>query len=272
MSELTFAGVPTTESPDTLQAVVGIGRRVVVLSNLGLSTEATTASQQSATSVANALDSWQGPGTVVLAGNLLDLRRCSPDETEEMHDLAGVARGALDAHRLLAQSLKSFAAASDRRLICLPGAMDSALAARSEARSVIEELGAEVAPAVDLLCETAAGERRVKVLPGADLLGARGPGPASSEREAPDVPWQDGMDRLADSSALPRLVRSRTVYRWLGRNAWLLAIPFVIVLVLSLPVTSFVIGHVFPTHPGPIKALHRVRNTRVGARLLAAAL
>jgi lysylphosphatidylglycerol synthetase-like protein (DUF2156 family) len=260
------------ESEDTLQAVIGIGRRVVVLSNLGLSTQATMASQQSATSVANALDSWQGPGTVVLAGNLLDLRRCHPDETDETHDLAGVARGALDAHSRLAQSLKAFAAASDRRLLCLPGSMDSALASRDDARAVVEQLGAEIAPAVDLLCETAAGERRVKVLPGADLHGASSTTPATSDREAPDAPWQDGMDRLADTTALPRLVRSRTVYRWLGRNAWLLAIPFVIVLLLSLPVTSLVIGHLFPTHPGPIKALHRVRNTRVGARLLAAAL
>src|ERR1700691_3781258 len=45
---------------------VGIGRRVVVLANLGLSADPTAPSLQAAAGVANALDSWQGPGTVVL--------------------------------------------------------------------------------------------------------------------------------------------------------------------------------------------------------------
>jgi lysylphosphatidylglycerol synthetase-like protein (DUF2156 family) len=288
------------ESQDAIEAVIGIGRRVVVLANLGLSPHSSPPCEQAALGIANALDSWEGPGTVVVAGNLLDLR--APDsDTDRDQDLANTAERAFKTHSRLTASLRAFASGPDRRLLCLPGTTDYALATDDAVKATVERLGAQVAPAVDLLCETAAGPKRVKVLPGCapvQICFDQEPGPQDPEADkaqaaqaaqaghpnqpgqpgghelAPvaDVPWQGGMDRLADRSALRRLVTSRTVYRWLGRHAWWLAVPFLIVLLLSLPATTWVFGHVFPTHPGPVKALHRVRDTRVGARLLVAAL
>jgi lysylphosphatidylglycerol synthetase-like protein (DUF2156 family) len=270
---------------------VGIGRRVVVLANLGLSADPTAPSLQAATGVANALDSWQGPGTVVLAGNLLDLRMCKAEledagsesadpaaNADKGDDLAGAARKALDAHGLLSDSLRKFAAGSDRRLLCLPGTIDSAIEEEARARSAVERLGCEVMPEVDLLCETAAGMRRVRILagetPGSPGAFAYSVAPSADSGESPvsEAPWQGGMDRLTDSTASARLVKSRTVYRWLSRHSWWFALPFVVVLLLSLPATSWVVGHLLPTHPGPVKALHKVQNTHIRGRLLAAAL
>ncbi|MFZ0668234.1 MAG: phosphatidylglycerol lysyltransferase domain-containing protein [Acidimicrobiales bacterium] len=267
--------VPESQTdPRTIEAEIGIGRRVVVLANLGLAPDASPVSLQAGSVVADALDSWQGPGTVVIAGNFLDLRRCQDADsgvTAQPDADASTTKQALDTHSRLSKSLRDFASGPERRLICLPGSTDSAIQTDPQVRAAIEKLGANVAPAVDLVCETTAGAKRVRVLPG-PVSGAKGDDFATSPEPEPEVGWQGGMDRLADASALERLVKSRTVYRWLSGHAWLFAIPFLIVLVLSLPATSWVFSHVLPTHPGPVKALHRVRDTRLGARLLVAVL
>ena len=67
-------GTQNGETRGIVAVPVGIGRRVVVLANLGLSADPTAPSLQAASGVAKALGSWQGPGTVVLAGNLLGAR------------------------------------------------------------------------------------------------------------------------------------------------------------------------------------------------------
>ena len=255
--------------PDVAEFDVGLGRRVVVLANLRLSAVASLPSRQAAMGIANALDSWQGPGTAVIAGNFLDLRTCAAvDAAEAVEDT-------LAAHPQLTESLRTFASGEDRLLLCLPGTTDSAVGTNAKARAAVEGLGAEVAPAASLVCETAAGSKRVKVVPGCLPLPSDSRGASEGEPlEVPDpeATWQGGMDRLAEPQALPRLVTSRTVYRWLSRHAWWVLIPFLVVLVLSLPATTWVFGHLLPSHPGPVRALHRVRNTRLGARLLVAAL
>jgi lysylphosphatidylglycerol synthetase-like protein (DUF2156 family) len=280
MSPLSATG---TETHEAVEVFVGIGRRVVVLANLGLSADPAPPSKQAAAGVADALDSWQGPGTVVVAGNMLDLRRCPGPEigpttgVGDFNDLGRTARQALDAHGRLSESLRNFASGADRRLLCLPGTTDWAIAEDDGARAAVELLGGEVLPEVDLLCETAAGTRRVRILPGS-TSGSQRPSQLPAQQAGAGAPpvveasWQGGMDRLADSAASARLVRSRTVYRWLSRHAWWFAVPFVVVLLLSLPATSWVVGHLLPSHPGPVKALHRVRSTHLSARLLGAAL
>lgn len=269
-------GVGTPQADEQAVVEVGIGRRAVVLANLGLPERPTATSRQAALGVASALDSWQGPGTVIVAGNLLDLRGPADRAGAEpkgggAHSDPGLAtRNALEAHSRLRESLERFASSPERTLVCLPGSDDAAIGTEPRAKAAVEKLGARVVPSVDLRCETAAGTRRVRVLPGSVDSGNG----VKAAAEVPDgeAPWQGGLDRLADADALPRLVRSRTVYRGLARNAWLLAIPFVIVLVVSLPATSWFFSHVLPTHPGPVKALHRVRDTRIGERLLVAVL
>ena len=96
------------EATETVEAVVGIGRRVVILANLGLAPISSPSSEQAALGIANALDSWQGPGTVVLAGNFLDLR-CGRSEAAKELGLTGVAEiaeKALKTHSRLTEALR----------------------------------------------------------------------------------------------------------------------------------------------------------------------
>ncbi|MCL4415039.1 MAG: hypothetical protein M1522_09920, partial [Actinobacteria bacterium] len=65
-----------------------MGGRVMVLANLALAPEPSAASLAASAVVARALRSWHGPGTLVVAGGLLD-----PAASSE-----GGARLALEAH------------------------------------------------------------------------------------------------------------------------------------------------------------------------------
>ena len=65
--ELSQAGVRARAVP------VGLGKRVLVVSNLGLGPEARPASSWASSGLARALDAWHGPGIVIVAGNLFDL-------------------------------------------------------------------------------------------------------------------------------------------------------------------------------------------------------
>ncbi|HTZ10497.1 MAG TPA: hypothetical protein VMB72_15595, partial [Acidimicrobiales bacterium] len=141
-------------APRPLCIPVGVGRRTLVAANLGLTPRATPATRWASAGLARALDTWEGPGLVAVAGDLLDRSGGG--------DVAEVAREALAAHPALAGALERFAAGPDRRVVCVPGAGDAALA--GEAGPVLEALGIEVAPgAIDLELTTAAGTRRVRV-------------------------------------------------------------------------------------------------------------
>ncbi|HUI02177.1 MAG TPA: hypothetical protein VLZ77_01455, partial [Acidimicrobiales bacterium] len=131
---------------------VGIGRRVAVVANLGLRPAATASSTWAADGLARILDRWDGPGVVVVAGNLVDLRGCS--------DIGAATTAALDAHPRLSGALEAFVAGDDRRVVVIPGDGDGALAAEPDA---LVRRGIEVAPAVDLSLSTAAGTRLVRV-------------------------------------------------------------------------------------------------------------
>src|SRR5579864_5279704 len=148
--------VPGTESPPgpTLLTVpVGVGRRALVVANLGLKATATPATTWAATGLARALDTWEGPGLVMIAGTLFDVT--------DAPDPASAAAAALDAHPRLARALETFAAEDDRRVVSTPGPGDAAVAA--DATSVMSALGVEVAGAAELHMATAAGTRVVRV-------------------------------------------------------------------------------------------------------------
>jgi len=162
-------GQPGTGT-DTLAIDVGVGRRVLVAANLGLSPEPTAATAWAATGLARALDTWEGPGLVVVAGNLLDLTSAA--------DARVAARDALGAHPRLARALESFAAGEDRRVVCIPGRSDIAIG--TQAAAAVEDLGLEVAPAVELRLVTASGVRVVQVESGLSRSPASGPGPGPS--------------------------------------------------------------------------------------------
>ena len=95
---------------DELEIEVGLGGRVLVVSDLLLGPTATPASSSATTDLARAIEAWSGPGALIVAGNLFELLvaepgRGSPDPG-----------AALDAHPRLTAALRAFGAGDGRRL------------------------------------------------------------------------------------------------------------------------------------------------------------
>ena len=66
-------GHPAEPGLDILTVPVDVGRRALIVANLGLKPDATPATTWAVAGLARALDTWDGPGLVVIAGNLFDL-------------------------------------------------------------------------------------------------------------------------------------------------------------------------------------------------------
>jgi len=274
--------VPGTQAgtgPDVLTVPVDVGRRALVVANLGLKPQATPATTWAAAGLARALDTWEGPGLVVIAGNLLDL-------TEEHHP-ASAASAALASHPRLEKALEAFATGEDRRVITVPGTTDSALGA--EATGAVRALGVEVAGAVGLHMATAAGTRVVRVEAGVPSAAPSAPGldagpapngvaphaPGASDpgrgtftlSPNPAAEWQDGLERLADPASTQRFLTSRLLYRRFARFAWWLLVPFAIAVALRIPFVSSALDHLFFGQPAPSRAIQRAHAAAWGVRL-----
>ena len=86
--------------PGVTRIDVPLGRRVMVVSDLLLTPEATPTSSAVTAEVARALDTWDGPGILIIAGNLFDLSGSASPLAESQRSL--------DAHPALAQALSRF--------------------------------------------------------------------------------------------------------------------------------------------------------------------
>jgi lysylphosphatidylglycerol synthetase-like protein (DUF2156 family) len=239
---------------------VGLGQRVLVVGDLLLPTEPTPSSLALAADLARSLERWEGPGTVIVCGNLFAGPPAGPPQ-------AGRAAAALAAHGRLADAFGAFTGREDSRLVVLPGWRDPEVAADPDTVTGLYALGAEVAPAVDLHLETAAGERRVLVRPGLPVApSAQGVAEAGA---AAGHPWLAGFDRLEDPGSSARFVSSRTLYRRLGRFVWvppLLAV--VVALVIRLTVVFHGVYHFVHRASGPRRVLVRAYSASWTSRIL----
>jgi lysylphosphatidylglycerol synthetase-like protein (DUF2156 family) len=256
---------------DPLTLPVGVGRRVVVVANFALGPRSTAASTWAGAGFARTLDTWDGPGLVVVAGNLFDLAGAA----DPAADPAGAAAEALAAHPRLTEALEQFAAGPERRVVCLPGPSDAALGTTPAVAAVLEALGVEIAAHVDLDMATVAGPRRVRIeagVPAVDVASRPSSEAAALLAAAPGAgaPWQDGIDRLADPASVQRFLTSRLLYRRFARFGWWLLVPFAVALILSLPFVSSGLVHLFVNQPRTARALVRVRHATWGTRLLVA--
>ena len=231
---------------DAVPAIdVPLGRRVMVVSDLLLTPEATPSTLAATAELAQALDSWDGPGVLVIAGNLVD-QRC-PEACGD-----GAAR-AVEAHPALAAALTRFLAEDDRRIIRQLGSHETAEGAEGACGPAVELHGT-----IDLHLRTGTGTRHVRVAPGTQsrdavevaVRQAAAEGPTGRAWRTPlplpaeDAPWLEGVDRLTDPSDLSRFVVSRTLYRRFGRYAWWLLVPFGVALLLRIAVTPWILGHI----------------------------
>ncbi|HUO48312.1 MAG TPA: phosphatidylglycerol lysyltransferase domain-containing protein [Acidimicrobiales bacterium] len=249
---MTDTAAPTLE--------VDVGRRVVIVSNLRLRPDATVTSTWATTGFARALDSWEGPGVVVVAGNLFDL--------SGRDDPAAAAAAALGAHPRVTSSLRAFAGGRDRRIVVLAGDADAALT-EPAVRHHVEALGAEVRPELDLKLSTAAGDRLVRVeavAPGAPVAVVAAPLPAVARKDS--APWQAGIENLADPGAMQRFLTSRVLYRRFAKLAWWLLVPIVVALLLWVPFVTTGLVHLFGSSERTTNAIHRAHAATLGTRLL----
>jgi lysylphosphatidylglycerol synthetase-like protein (DUF2156 family)/UDP-2,3-diacylglucosamine pyrophosphatase LpxH len=244
--------------PDLITVTVPPGGGVVVASDLHLGPVATDASLAAADELARRIDDWRGPGAVVLAGDIFELWASPVDSPIP----------ALDAHAQLAAVLEEFARAKGHRLIIVPGNHDGRLAWDEAAVEALRHrLRAEVALAVDIEIQPSdrKGEvQRVRVEHGNQLdphnafVDARSPldrpfGFHVSRLIVPvvertgaseDSPgWMDGLHELDDPGDAAAMVGSRLVYRQLVRRLRWLAVPFLLIIALRLPLILAAVTH-----------------------------
>ena len=259
----------------------------MVVSDLLLTPRATASTSAVTTQLARALDTWDGPGILVIAGNLFDL-------TGSASLLSGCL-GSLEAHPALAHSLERFLSVGERRVIRQTGTHEVGIDTDPETTAAVAARGVEQLGPVDLHCQTATGVRVVRVEPGAHAytIGCSGPetefDPAADAKpgvighssagkgwrtlaaqSTDDAPWLVGLDRLSDPSALSRFVVSRTLYRRLGRYAWWLLVPFVVAALLRVAVTPWVLDHLGSGLPA--RALRHAHQADLGDQAVIALL
>ena len=238
---------------------VPIGRRVMVVSDLLLTATATASSTTVSTELARALEAWEGPGLLVIAGNLFDLSGTDTPMAEAERSMA--------AHPRLREAFRGFLNSPERRVIRQTGTHEPGYDTHQETVAAMAAMGVEQFPVVDLHLHTTTGMRRVRVEPGEHAYAAgrsvgsdldpaadAKPGAVGSDRAGDrwrllteqsqeDAPWLEGLERLSDPSALSRFVTSRVLYRRFGRYAWWLLVPFAVAALLRVAVTPWVLAH-----------------------------
>ena len=239
---------------DQARIDVALGRRVMVLGDLLLPPEPSPSSLATCRDIAQALDEWQGPGVVVVCGQLV---------TAGLGAAPGSAAAALRAHVGLTDAFAAFAAAP--RFAGDRGRRAGAPARRPGRPSSVR-LGVSLEAAADLHCMTGAGERHVLIragTPDTDTTHASDAVAPGDER-----PWLNGMERLDDPRQAPRFVRSRLLYRRMRHYLW--APPLILAalaLSLRLEVVIDGLGHVFRS-PRQQRALQHAYNATWFSRLL----
>jgi len=226
---------------ERIDVEVPLGGRTVMVSDLHLGTVATERSTAVADELADLLDGWSGPGLFVIAGDGFEMLAGPPD-----------VDAVLDAHPRFAEAVARFTAADGHRVVVLSGNHDGQLAWDPVAvRVLVDRLGVDrFALVADLHVTTGRGIDKVRVVHGnqADPFNAfedpwspvdtpfghhvvRDLLPELESRQAPGtllegVQWLDGD--ISD------FIGSRLFYRKIVGKLWLVAIPFVAIILLRL--------------------------------------
>lgn len=273
------ASAPTAS--ESVEIKVDLGRRVMILGDLLLPTQATQSSNSLVDELSEILERWQGPGIVIICGNLFSYGDSpllsNPDgltsdkttKPSPAKTLLDQANASIAAHPKLSGAFKAFTSQTDCHILIVPAWRDEALRNDTEFVKVLKRLGVELAAGADLHLETGAGKRVVLVrsaVPNTELknvidLSLRAPNTAGR-------PWLKGIDRLEDPLASRRFVTSRMLYRRLHRYVWMP--PLVIgtlALLLRLPIIFKNLRNVVRGR-GPRGVLTHVYTADWAARIL----
>jgi lysylphosphatidylglycerol synthetase-like protein (DUF2156 family) len=194
---------------------VALGRRVMVLGDLLLPRHPSASSLATCRDVAQKLSEWQGPGIVVLCGQLI-ATGCGAED--------GAA--ALGAHEVLTGALADFAGRPDSQVVMVVG---STAPDHDDLAGTLTGLGVSLAAGVDLRCSTGVGERTVWIRSGTPRPDSN---PPTVSTPGDDRPWLAGMERLDDPRLARRFVTSRLLYRRLRRYLWAPPLALAIVALL----------------------------------------
>jgi lysylphosphatidylglycerol synthetase-like protein (DUF2156 family)/UDP-2,3-diacylglucosamine pyrophosphatase LpxH len=252
-----LAGV---QVPDLLTVEVPATGRVLVASDLHLPAAGGSAASWVSRELSDILDTWHGPGVLVLAGDVLELLGSGGAEPHRV----------LAAHPRLVGSIRAFVEGEGRRIVYLVGNHDARLAWDDTwAGQVVDGLNAELALAVDLLIQTGRGTERVRVEHGHRFDPANAPVEPRNPRETPlghhvvtellpaversRQPWLAGAEWLTEPATFPAFVASRLAYRRLARRLWWLLLPFVAAVGLRVPLVRALLDH----RPGEAEVIGR---------------
>ncbi len=234
-------GPPVFVCDEHVELELPVRSRTVLVSDLHLPVVATSISTAVADEIAAILGKCHGPAAFVIAGDGFEMLAGPPD--------VGMI---LDAHPQFTEAVAHFAADEEHHVVVLSGNHDGQLAWDSRSVGQLRErLGAEVfALSCTLVVDTGHGPQRVRVVHGnqsdpynafedpwspvdtpfghhvvRDLL------PELESRQSPGsllegVQWLDGD--AAD------FIGSRLFYRKVIGKLWLVAVPFVAILLLRL--------------------------------------
>ncbi len=237
---------PESAVPDVLEMDVAPGTRVLVTSDLHLREVATDASTWACGELVRLLDAWEGPGVLAMAGDVIELWAGDNPRADT----------ALDAHPDLVRAIAAFAAGPERRVLYLVGNHDGRVGWDAESIDiVVQRLGCEVTFAAEIAVQGVAGstvrmEHGHAYDPANAFEDPRDPhssplGQHIVQEFLPSVSrlkagWLEGLDTLTDPRGFPTLIASRMFYRRVVREARWFVVPFLLVLLLRIPLAYVV--------------------------------
>ncbi len=220
---------------------VPIGHRVIVASELFIG-RFPGRPRPELERFASYLRTVEGPGLVVVAGNLFDL--LYPRHKASISDL-------VTEHKYFFDELRHLVDDRGFSICIVPGSRDAALAYDDDLRrQLAEATGARFALTFRLLIETTTGRSEVRVSSGRELDERSSPMDPYSPSDTPFVhhlvgeivpniaskaPWLDGIDLAIDSGAISRFVGSRLFYRRAMRYLPLVIVPLLVAFLIKLP-------------------------------------
>lgn len=229
----------STGVADLLVLHVPAGGRVLAASDVHLGGHG---SHRPVEDLIDAIEHTSGPGVLVLTGDILEL------VAGEVRDV----RTTLEEESRLTGAVRAFAACEGRRVVYLLGNHDSRLAWDSgAAAAVTEAFCCDLALALELKIETGQGVKRVQVEHGHRLDPANC---YTDPRDPLDIPmgirvlqqltpavhkyaYFNDADTLPDPLSFPRFIASRLAYRRFARHLKWLVVPFLVAILLKLPLT-----------------------------------
>jgi UDP-2,3-diacylglucosamine pyrophosphatase LpxH len=235
--------------PDLLTIEVPPGTRVMVISDIHLRPTRTDASTWAAGELSRRIGGWEGPGILVMAGDILELWAIQPADPA----------GSLAAHPELVEAVRTFGQGDGRRVVYLVGNHDGRIGWDEGAAAVIERgLGAELAFAAELRGPggTVRVEHGHRFDPANAFTDPRSPQDSplgqhivqellptlSGAEEHGKRRWLDGVESLSDPRTFPAFVSSRIFYRRLAAKAWWFVLPLALAILLRIPLTYALLG------------------------------